>query len=126
MSHLSCEGCILHCHVEGSQSENSKVLTRERHLLSDDSINAIRLTKYVIRVTGSGHAYKMAITPSLIQARRSYYAVYAKCMELEKARKYKDIQQKAKTANEDQDAQNIILRSTTGIHIGPVIIYFIC
>ena len=50
----------------------------------------------------------MQITPSLIQARRSAYAVYTKCMEEEKARKEKDMQQKAKTDNEDQDTQNII------------------
>ena len=76
--------CLVHgnAEVEGSLSENSKVLTSKRRLLSVDSINAIRLTKDVIRVTGSRHAHKMPITTSLMQARRSSYAVYAKCMEV--------------------------------------------
>ena len=79
----------------------SKVLTSERGVLHDDSINTIR-------VTGSGHVHKMAITPSLMQSRRSSYAVYAKCMEEEQERNEKDMQQKTKTANEDQYTQNII------------------
>ena len=60
----------------------------------------------VVRVIGSGHAHKKP-TPSLMQARRSAYGVYVKCMEEEKARKEKDMQQKAKTDNEDRDTQNI-------------------
>ena len=49
----------------------------------------------------------MPITPSLMQARRSAYAVYIKRMEEEKERKEKDMQQNAKTASEDHDTQNI-------------------
>ena len=79
----------------------SKVLTSEGGVLPDDSINTIR-------VTGSGHAHKMAITPSLMQARRSSYAVHAKCMEEEQERNEKDMQQKTKTDNEDQYTQNIM------------------
>ena len=94
--------------VKSSQLENSKVPTSERRFSSDDCINALRLTKDVIRVTVSGHAHKIPITPALMQARRSSYAVYTKCMEVEKARKDKDIQQMTKRANEDQDTQNII------------------
>ena len=47
--------CLAHDNskVERSPSENSKVLTSERSLLSDDSINAVRLTKDALRVTGS-------------------------------------------------------------------------
>ena len=82
-------------------SENSKVLTNERSLLYHASINGIRLTKDAIRVTGSGHAHKIPITPSLMQARWSTYAVYTKCMEVEKARKEMDMQQKSMTAKED-------------------------
>ena len=59
-------------------SENSKVITSERSLLSDDSINAIRLTKYAIKVTGSEDAHKMTIAHCLMQARRPAYAVYTK------------------------------------------------
>ena len=55
-------------------------------------------------MTGSGHAQKMSITPSLMQALRYAYHVYAKSMEEQTARKEKDMQQKAKTDNEDQDA----------------------
>ena len=42
--------CLTHgnVEVERSLSENSKVLSSERGLLSDDSINAIRLTKDAI------------------------------------------------------------------------------
>ena len=62
--------CLAHgnAEVERSLLENYRVQTSERRLLSDDSINAIRLTKYAIRVTGSGHGHKMLITPSLVQA----------------------------------------------------------
>ena len=76
-------------------SENCKVLTSERSLQSDDSINANRLIKYAIRVTALGHAHKMPITPSFMQAGRS---AYTKRMEEEKARKDKDMQQNTKTA----------------------------
>ena len=102
-------------------SENNKVLTSDRSLLSDYSINAVRLTKVAIRVTGSGHAYKMPITHSLMQARRSAYAVYTKRMEEEKAKKKKDMQHTAKLAKEDQDTQTIIkirFRSTQKHHKG--------
>ena len=34
-----------------------------------------------MRVTGSGNAHKLTVTPTLMQARRSAYAVYTKCME---------------------------------------------
>ena len=81
-------------------------LRGERSLLPDDSIHAIRLTKYVIRVTGAGHAHEMSITPSLMQARRPAYAVYITHMEEEKTRKAKDMQQKTKTAKDDQNTQN--------------------
>ena len=60
--------------VERSLSENSKVLTSERSLLSDDSITTIRLTKNDIRVTGSGHVHKMPITPSSMQAVQLLFA----------------------------------------------------
>ena len=47
-----CEGLLCQTHdnaeVERSLSENSKVLTSEQSLLSDYSINAIRLTKHDI------------------------------------------------------------------------------
>ena len=59
------------------------MLTSERSLQSDDSINANRLIKYAIRVIGSGHAQTMLITPSLKQARWSANAVYTKRMEEE-------------------------------------------
>ena len=102
--------CLSHgnTEAEGSPSENSKVLAGEQRLLSDNSINAIRLTKYVLGVTGSGHAHKIPITPSLMHARRSSYSVYAKCIDVENARKEKDMQQNAKTDNEDQNTHNII------------------
>ena len=70
----ACEGllCITHGNAE---VENSNVLTSERSLLCDDSINVIKLTKmsseYVIRTC-----------PHMLQ--------------------------KAKTAKEDQDTQNIL------------------
>ena len=73
------KGVLCLAEVKSSQSENSKVLTSEQHLLSTDSINAIRFTKYVIGVTGSGHAHKIPITPS--------FAVYIKCVEVEKQEK---------------------------------------
>ena len=48
----ACEGllCLTHgnAEVERSLSENSKVLTSERRLMCDDSINAIKLTKDAI------------------------------------------------------------------------------
>ena len=55
--------------VERSLSENKKVVTNERTLLSDASIDALRSTKDAIRVTASGQAYMMPITPALMQAR---------------------------------------------------------
>ena len=48
----ACEGllCLTHVNaeVERSLSENSKVLISEQSLLCDDSINVIKLTKYVM------------------------------------------------------------------------------
>ena len=92
--------------VERSIEELQDTHYSERSLQSDNSINANRLIKYVIKVTGSGHAHKMPITPSM-QVRQSAYAVYTKRMEEQKARKDKDMQQNAKTDNEDEDTQNI-------------------
>ena len=51
-STTACEGllCLTHgnAEVERNLSENSKVLTSERSLLCDDSINVIKLTKDAI------------------------------------------------------------------------------
>jgi hypothetical protein len=62
--------------IERSLSENKKVVTNERTLLSDASINALRSTKDAIRVTASGQAHMMPITPALMQARRNANSVY--------------------------------------------------
>ena len=62
--------------VERSLSENKKVVTNERTLLSDAYINVLRSTKDAIKVTASGQAYMMPITPALMQARRSVNSVY--------------------------------------------------
>ena len=86
----------------------NKLLTSERGLLSDDYINAIRLLKYDIRVTGSGHAHKMPITPSLMQTQRSAYAVHTKRIEEEKVREDQEMHHKAKAAKENQHTQNIL------------------
>lgn len=44
------------------------MLSNERTLLSDASINAIRSVKDAIRVTAAGKAYQMPITAALMQA----------------------------------------------------------
>lgn len=83
--------CLAHgnAEVERSLSENKRVLTPERSQLTDESINALRLTKDAVRVTGSGQAHQMPITPSLIQARRSAYGVYSKRLAEEREKKAK-------------------------------------
>ena len=48
--------------VERSLSENKKVLTKERSLMTDASLNAIRTTKHAVRVIGSASVENMPIT----------------------------------------------------------------
>ena len=81
--------CIAHgnAEVERSLSENGKVLTSERNNLNDDTLNALRVTNDAIRVTGNGQAYNMPITPELMKARQTAYAVYVKRMEEERVKK---------------------------------------
>ena len=54
------------------------------------------LTKDAMRGIGSGNAYNMSVIPSLMQTRRSAYAVYTKRMEEGKTIKEKDMQHNAK------------------------------
>ena len=68
--------CLAHDNAEIEESAGE--ITSEQILLS---INSIRLTKEAIRVTGSGNAHIMSVTASLMQARRSAYAVYTIRME---------------------------------------------
>ena len=92
--------------VERSLSENKKVVTNERTLLSDASINVLRSTKDAIKVTASGQAYMMPITPAFMQARRSVNSVYtarlAEKMSLEIEKKLKD-----NMTAEKEEMQNI-------------------
>ena len=64
--------CITHTNAEVERSLSKKSIVNKFCCL----INWIRLTKKEIRMNGSGNIHKMSVTPSLIQARRSAYAVY--------------------------------------------------
>ena len=101
--------CLAHGNagVERSLSENKKVVTNECTLLSDTSINALRSTKNAIRVTGSGQAHMMPITPALMQARRSANSVYTARLAEEK--KSSEIEKKLKDnmTAEKEEMQNI-------------------
>ena len=75
----ACEGllCLTHgnAEVERSLSENSKILTNERSLPCDDSINVIKLTKGAIWVNWSGRAhicYRRLRQPRRIDIHRTY------------------------------------------------------
>ena len=76
--------------VERSLSENKNVLTKERSLMTDASLNAIRMTKDAVRVIGSGSVEKMPITSGLIRARDLAHATYKKRMAEEKAKMEKE------------------------------------
>ena len=88
-------------------SENKKVVTNERTLLSDTSINALRSTKDAISVTASGQAYMMPITPALMQARRSFNSVYTARLAEEKMSSEIEKKLKDNMTAEKEEMQNI-------------------
>ena len=102
--------CIAHgnAEVERSLSENGKVLTSERNNLNDDTLNALRVTKNAIRVTGNGQACNMPITPELMKARQTAYAVYVKRMEEERVQKENEKLQCAKKALEEEEKRKCL------------------
>ena len=61
------------------------------------------MTKDAIRVTGSGQAYNMPITPELMTARRTAYAVYLKWMEEERMKEETAKLQHGKKEKEEEE-----------------------
>ena len=102
--------CLAHgnAEVERSLSENKTAVRSERTSLSDASINAPRTTKAAVRVIGSGQAHAMQITPSLMQARKSAYAVYSVRMAEEREKKGKEKRLKEQMQKEAQEKQEAI------------------
>ena len=99
--------CLAHgnTEVKRSLSVNKKVVTNERTLLSDASINAPRSTKDAIRVTASSQAH--IITPALMQARQSANSVYTAHLAEEK--KSSEIEKKLKTTRQQRKKKCRIL-----------------
>ena len=61
--------CLAHgnAEVERSLSENKKLLTKERTLLSDSSVNGLRAVKDAVRIQG-GVVSEMPVTKLLIRS----------------------------------------------------------
>ena len=119
--------CLAHgnAEVERSLSENKKVLTNERTLLSDASINALRSTKDAIRVTASGQAHMMPITPALMQARRSANSVYTARLAEERELKEKSRRLQEKRTAENEEMQNTAKLLEVGEKHAKAFVHFI-
>ena len=119
--------CLAHgnAEVERSLSENKKVLTNERTLLSDASINALRSTKDAIRVTASGQAHMMPITPALMQARPSASSVYTARLAEERELKEKSRRLQEKRTAENEEMQNTAKLLEVGEKHAKAFVHFI-
>ena len=78
--------CLAHgnAEVERSLSENKKLLTKERTLLSDSSINGLRTVKDAVRVSG-GVVSEMPVTKVLVRFGQLAHNKYKRRIEEEAA-----------------------------------------
>ena len=101
------------------------MLTNERTLLSDASINALRSTKDAIRVTASGQAHMMPITPALMQARPSASSVYTARLAEERELKEKSRRLQEKRTPENEEMQNTAKLLEVGEKHAKAFVHFI-
>ena len=93
--------CFAHgnAEVERSLSENKKMLSKERTLLSDSSINGLRMVKDAVKVSPGGVA-DINITKGLLEAGRKAHALYKRRIEEEEIER-----QQAKKARLESEAE---------------------
>lgn len=86
--------CIAHgnAEVERSLSENKKMLSKERTLLTDSSVNGLRMVKDAVKVS-CGSVADMNITKGLLEAGRKAHNVYKRRMEEEELERQQEKRQ---------------------------------
>ena len=86
------------------------MLSKERTLLSDASINAIRNVKDSIRVAAADKAHQMPITPVLMQGQRTTNSVYvARLAEERKKAEINNRLQEKRTAEKEEIQKTVKL-----------------
>ena len=107
--------CLAHgnADVEHTLSENKKVVTNERTLLSNESINGLRLAKDAVNVIGSGEVHSIPITPGLLRARKFVHRSYSARSNLEKEERAKKKKVEVEKAREEEEKKGSLADQKT-------------
>ncbi len=97
--------------VERGFSENAFLLTDDRSLLSDASINGLRATRDGVTFFGNGKPHEVPITKGLLDSVRDAHARY--CIDLEKQRQ--ELFNKKKIEGE-QITKNLFIEKENGLY----------
>jgi hypothetical protein len=97
--------------VERGFSENAFLLTDDRSLLSDASINGLRATRDGVKFFGNGKPHEVPITKDLLGCIRDAHSRY--CNDLEKQRK--ELLNKEKI-EDDQTTKNLFIEKENGLY----------
>ena len=103
--------------VERGFSENSFLLTHERSLLSDASINGLRATRDGVKFFGNGKPHEVPITKALLDCVRNAHSRY--CTDLEKRQHKltkKDIEKKQTENDLSIEKQNDLFDEQNSLH----------
>jgi hypothetical protein len=97
--------------IERGFSENAFLVTDDRSLLSDASINGLRATRDGVMFFGNGKPHEVPITKTLLESVRNAHAKY--CQDLEKQRK--ECEDK-KRMEEEQQIEKNFLQKENGLY----------
>lgn len=97
--------------VERGFSENTFLLTSDRSLLSDASINGLRATRDAVTFFGNGKPHEVPITKGLLDSVRNAHSRYS--MDLEKQREELGMK---KQIEEERVAKDLFRERENGLH----------
>lgn len=97
--------CIAHgnAEVERSLSENKRMLSKERTLLSDCSVNGLRIVKDAVK--NKGDVVKVPFTKSLVDAGTHAHKLYIQRLEKEREQAEAEKRKKGQIEKEKADAE---------------------
>jgi hypothetical protein len=97
--------------VERGFSENAFLLTDDRSLLSDASINGLRATRDGVAFFGNGKPHEVPITKCLLDSVRDAHSRY--CIDLEKRREELSVKKKFE---EEQTTEKLFIEKENGLY----------
>lgn len=97
--------------VERGFSENAFLLTNDRSLLSNASINGLRATRDGVKYFGNGKPHEVPITKGLLDSVRDAHSRY--CIDLEKQQEKVLIKKKI---DDEQTTKNLVIEKETNLY----------